>query len=385
MGDYILLDSQGEETKYAEYQWIIGMNLDILQFDELSPSAENALNVNGRFRFVALNYDLKAGFHGIPSLNPPFFEFPMLWIAYPKILLKMKWSGELEICSQQTYPIEVLNKINQQRCPESDEFSWDEMIAPALEKYSIKYRAIQSHLRQGDIYEMNYCHLFTTKNRGNHKQLTPWYLRKSKRTRKPYSAILKVGNRCVYCYSPERFLARRDNQLITQPIKGTLRKDESSFGEKEYAENVMIVDLCRNDLASVSKTGSVKVEELMGEYGFTNIMHLISTVKSTQKEGISFIEILRSCFPMGSMTGAPKDSAIRIIESLEDFRRGLYSGSLGYINDSGDFDFNVVIRSLFYDKDKGKAHIPVGGAILYGSDLHKEFQETLDKIHFFTQ
>jgi para-aminobenzoate synthetase component 1 len=149
--------------------------------------------------------------------------------------------------------------------------------------------------------------------------------------------------------------------------------------EKEKAENLMIVDLVRNDLARSSKTGSVKVEELFGIYSFSQVHQMISTVSSQIKETTSAVEAIKNAFPMGSMTGAPKVMAMELIEKYENTKRGLYSGAIGYFAPNSDFDFNVVIRSIQYNESKQYLNFEVGSAITYDSDANLEYEECLLK------
>ena len=186
-------------------------------------------------------------------------------------------------------------------------------------------------------------------------------------------------------------MKKTGDKLMTQPIKGTAKRHTDKAEDellkqalmadpKERAENVMIVDLVRNDLSKVATKNSVFVDELCGIYSFETVHQMVSTVSCQLKENTTIKEILRATFPMGSMTGAPKVSAMQLIEEFEDFKRGIYSGSIGYIDPQGDFDFNVVIRSLFYNKAKKTMTCDVGGAITIQSDPEKEYEECLTKV-----
>jgi len=192
------------------------------------------------------------------------------------------------------------------------------------------------------------------------------------------------------CCSPERFIHKQNHEIISQPIKGTskrgadptqdeLLKVALKNNQKEQAENVMIVDLVRNDLGKVAIPGTVNVDELCGIYTLKTVHQMISTISATLKENLLFSEIIKASFPMGSMTGAPKIRAMEIIEELEFFSRGLYSGSVGYISPDGNFDFNVVIRSILYNSTTKALLYPAGGAITANSDIAKEFEECLLK------
>ena len=202
----------------------------------------------------------------------------------------------------------------------------------------------------------------------------------------PFAAFYKLNDTYIMCASPERFLKKSGQKLTSQPIKGTSKrgntggedldlKNELQNDPKNRSENVMIVDLVRNDLGKISETGTVKVNELFGIYSFPSVHQMISTIESTLKHDLPFTEALRQTFPMGSMTGAPKIRAMQLIEQYERTRRGVYSGAIGYITPTGDFDFNVVIRSILYNSMRQYASFQVGGAIIADSDAEKEYTE----------
>ena len=189
--------------------------------------------------------------------------------------------------------------------------------------------------------------------------------------------------------SMERFLCKTGQKVVSQPIKGTLKNSKSSLiderdfllnSEKERAENLMIVDLTRNDLNKSSQVKSVRVDELFGIYSFPTVHQMISTVSATMQPDVKFSQLLKDTFPMGSMTGAPKLRSMQLIDQFENFKRGIYSGAIGYVSKNGDFDFNVVIRTLLYDPTKGLASIPVGSAITYDSNPEDELNECYVKV-----
>ena len=198
------------------------------------------------------------------------------------------------------------------------------------------------------------------------------------------------------CASPERFLKKIKNTILSQPIKGTskrgnnIKEDEEEkkalqLNEKERSENTMIVDLVRNDLSKICTEGSVMVKEYLKIYSFPQVHQMISTISGNLRENISFSEILSATFPMGSMTGAPKKRVMELIEQYEKTKRGLFSGTVGYINPGGDFDFNVVIRSILYNEENNYLSIQAGSAITFKSDPHKEYEECNIKIEAMRQ
>jgi para-aminobenzoate synthetase component 1 len=206
----------------------------------------------------------------------------------------------------------------------------------------------------------------------------------------PFAAYYRVNDKYLVCSSPERFMQKKGPLVISQPIKGTIRREDDATADafnrqallqnsKERAENVMVVDLVRNDLSHTASPGSVKVTELFGIYSFAHVHHMISTVTAIPEPGLPFTEIIRQAFPMGSMTGAPKLRVLQLIEEYEKSRRGLFSGALGYITPEGDFDFNVVIRSILYNEGNRYLSFPTGSAITYYADPEKEWEECLLK------
>ncbi|MCG8388531.1 MAG: anthranilate synthase component I family protein [Cytophagales bacterium] len=247
---------------------------------------------------------------------------------------------------------------------------------------------LKDHILEGDIYEINYCMAFFAE----HVELDPaqFYSELVGLSPTPFSSFYKNQDRFALCASPERFLKKTLQKLTSQPIKGTARRGNSSYederikqrlrtDEKELAENMMIVDLVRNDLARSCKPGTVAVDEMFGIYTFKQLHQMISTVSGTLREGVHFVEAIKNAFPMGSMTGAPKVKVMELIEQYEKYKRGLFSGSIGYITPEGDFDFNVVIRTLFYEKSLKRASFAVGSAITYDSNPANEYEECLLK------
>ena len=263
-------------------------------------------------------------------------------------------------------------------------------IQPRLSRntYLEKVNKMQWHIQRGDIYEANFCQEFYVEN----IEIDPLGTFESLNTisNPPFAAFLKLEKNYLFCASPERYLQKEGNKVISQPIKGTAGRAEDPVEDeqlskdlekdpKERSENIMIVDLVRNDLSKTGKKGSVEVEELCRIYTFKQVHKMISTITSELAEGIPAVEVLRSTFPMGSMTGAPKISAMKIIEELEESKRGLYSGAVGYFTPQNDFDFNVVIRSILYNRKSQYASFSVGSAITSKSIPEKEYEECLIK------
>ena len=252
------------------------------------------------------------------------------------------------------------------------------------ERYLETIGKLRTHIADGDCYEINYC----TEGFCENVDVDPFQVFNAlnRLSPAPYAAYYRLNDKYMMCASPERYLRRNGDQILSQPIKGTARRDKDPSKDaeikdqlrndiKERAENVMIVDLVRNDLARCCETGSVGVEELFGIYTFPQVHQMVSTVTGTVKENMSFAGLIQNTFPMGSMTGAPKFKVMQLIDVYEQTRRELFSGTVGYIAPNGDFDFNVVIRSLFYNAGTKYLSYQTGGAITYDSDAEKEWEE----------
>jgi para-aminobenzoate synthetase component I len=243
---------------------------------------------------------------------------------------------------------------------------------------------IRNHIEEGDCYELNFC----TEAFAEDQEIDPCYIfhQLNALNPAPFAALYRHHDAWLMCASPERFLHKQEDHILSQPIKGTSRRgvdpqqDEALKAAllnnpKERAENVMIVDLVRNDLARSCMPGTVAVPELFGVYTFPQVHQLISTVTGITKPETTAAQTVENAFPMGSMTGAPKVMVMKLIETYERSRRGLYSGTVGYITPQGDFDFNVVIRSLLYNNETGYLSYQTGGAITYDSDPLQEWNE----------
>jgi para-aminobenzoate synthetase component 1 len=254
--------------------------------------------------------------------------------------------------------------------------------------YLSTIREIQQHIGRGDIYELNYCQEFYAEQ----VSIDPvtMYQQLTSISPTPFAGFLKIEEHSILSASPERFLCKRGQKLISQPIKGTARRSTNPAEDemrrsalkadrKEQAENVMIVDLVRNDLTKNAVPGTVLVEELFGIYSFPQVHQMISTISCLLREEIHIIDAIKNVFPMGSMTGAPKIKAMQLIETFERSKRAAYSGALGYIDPQGDFDFNVIIRSILYNANHRYLSFQVGGAITYAADPEHEYEECLLK------
>lgn len=336
--------------------------------------------------FGYFSYDLKNALEHLSSQSPEIMSMPLVHLI--KVRSVMRWNSSTSSFYGEENPElwSHLFRENTDKRPTIEAIKLNPRIEK--ERYLKAVVSLQDHIRYGNIYEVNYCQEFGVSCYLGDPY--PRYLHLNHYTEAPFSAYLRLGEIDVMCASPERFLSRRGDQLISQPIKGTIKRspdpeiDEAlrkalQQSEKDRSENVMIVDLVRNDLSRLAQRGSVQVEELFGVHTFKTVHHLISTVSARINQNTRFSQILKATFPMGSMTGAPKISAMNLIDSHEASARGLYSGSIGYIAPNGDFDFNVVIRSLIYHRKQKYLSCSAGGAITALSEPEKEYEESLLK------
>lgn len=396
------LDSNNSIQKYSSYDCIVAVDaFTSIQtdyskaFEELKEYQEKISD----YIFGHLSYDLKNGTEEISSANFDGLGFSDLHFFQPKKIFKIQGS-ELEmsylfLCDdelQSDYDEILLEKNEQLFYVQPPEINIQARISE--DKYLAKASKILEHIQRGDIYEMNLCMEFFAEN----AEIDPFqiYQKLNEISQPPFAAFYKIADKYCLCASPERYIRRENNKIISQPIKGTAKRgldiieDNSikillSQNEKERSENIMIVDLVRNDLSKTAVKNSVEVEELCQPYTFKQVHHLISTVVSEVKSTTSGAEIIRTTFPMGSMTGAPKLSAMQIIEKFEETKRGLYSGSIGYFEPNGNFDFNVVIRSILYNKTQKYVSFSVGSAITAASDSALEYEECLLKAKAMRQ
>ncbi len=338
----------------------------------------------GEHVFGWFGYDLKNDIENLSSVHPSWVKAPIIFLMKPRHLARVE-QGKLEVLKGDLEALQaVYNRLVEHNAPASAKVS----ITPVIDEktYIDKVRKIKKHIQLGDIYEANFCYEY--RGKGVIDPLAVYH-KLNASTQAPFSVFAQVGNLSILSASPERFVKKTGTKLFTQPIKGTIRRGENDLEDqqlidqlrknpKDRSENIMIVDLVRNDLARIADAASVKVEELCEIYTFENIHQMISTV-SAQVTDKHPIDILKALFPMGSMTGAPKIRAMKIIEEQEVSKRGLYSGCIGYFTPSGDFDFNVVIRTILYDKKTRKLSLSVGGAITDLSTPEGEYEETLLK------
>lgn len=344
----------------------------------------------GKWLFGYFAYDLKNEVEELNSSHPDGLGWPDLMFFCPETVVGIR-EGKIEILFS-VHPAEEIRSAIENTSPVQPFFPEKSIdLKPHIRRtdYLKKVDIIRGHIAGGDIYEMNFCQEFSAQA----VEIDPAgvFVRLNDISRAPFATYLKFNQLSLICGSPERFLRKKGNLLITQPIKGTRKRsadpaedaairEELFHSEKDRSENVMIVDLVRNDLSRNCLPGSVIVDELFGIYSFPTVHQMISTIRGTLPDGRMGLDALFDAFPMGSMTGAPKVMAMQLIERYEESRRGLYSGAVGYFAPDGDFDFNVVIRSLQYNADNQYLSCSVGGAIVYDSVPEQEYEECLIKI-----
>jgi para-aminobenzoate synthetase component 1 len=332
-----------------------------------------------------ITYEVKNELEALRSQNPSGFGWPALHFFQPETWLR--WQPDaLEIHGRTAG---VLAAILATAVPAAVPAAVPPLRPRmARSEYLEAVKQVREDILNGEVYELNLCQEFYAENVTLDPVAAFWQLNEASPA--PYAGFLRYYDHYLLCASPECFLTKQQYVITSQPIKGTRRRgatptdDEAQrqallHDEKERAENLMIVDLVRNDLARVARPGTVRVPELFGTYGFRHVWQLISTIAADLKPGTTLADVLRATFPMGSMTGAPKIRAMQLIEHYERSRRGLYSGSFGYVLPGGDFEFNVVIRSLQYRADTGYLSLQVGSAITYDSVPQHEYQECLLK------
>ncbi len=404
---FIVLNSNKDTLKvndpYAKYDLVAAAGLYKYVssckkdcFEQLN----KLIKENKDWVFGYFSYDLKNEIENLNSDNFDGLNFSKMYFFIPQYIFLIK-DDKLDIgyltqfeCGTSVAPL--FYEIETFKNPEKPLNHQSIKIKNRIEKneYLQTVNKIKNHIQRGDIYEANFCMEFFSKDIAI--EPVDIYNRLNKISPTPFSVYFKQNEFYLMSASPERFLCKRAEQIISQPIKGTAARSENEEtdkalkkmlenNEKEQAENVMIVDLVRNDLSKIAKIGSVEVEELCKVYSFKQVHQLISTVGAILDEAYEITDIVEAAFPPGSMTGAPKIRAMQIIEQYEQTKRGLYSGAVGYISPEQDFDFNVVIRSILYNANNKYLSYIVGSAITFKSDAEKEYEECLLKAKAIEQ
>ena len=391
----VWLDSNNYQQQYGSYDAILAVDA----FSILETSYKDAFKQLKTYQtqtkdwiFGYLTYDLKNDVENLESKNFDGLEFSDLCFFQPKKIFLFK---------NDTVEIQYLNPVFKDVAKDWSNINATKFkpcntncnavkvkLRTSKEAYFNKVNNVLSRINRGDIYEANFCQEFYANNTTINPLDT--YLKLNNISKPPFATFLKVKDKFLLSASPERYIKKIGNSIVSQPIKGTAKrannleedaalKHHLAQDPKERSENIMIVDLVRNDLSKTALKGSVKVEALCKIYTFNQVHQMISTVSSKIGSNTHPVDVIKTTFPMGSMTGAPKISAMKIVEHLEDAKRGLYSGCVGYFKPNGDFDFNVIIRSILFNQTKKYVSYSVGGAITAKSDPVKEYEECLIK------
>ena len=319
-----------------------------------------------------LSYDLKGLLYPNINFSKKKDDVPLCWFGKPKknFYVKNKYK---------TDKIPEINSIN----------SKNEYL-----KYKKNLEKIKNKLKSGDVYQVNYTYpkIFETNN-----DIIELFFYLSNISKPHYGWFFDINTIQILCFSPEQFFTTNKEKIYSSPIKGTMKRSQDKIIDnynktilensiKDKAENLMITDLIRNDLGKICQYGSIKVDEIFNIVSFETVHHMISKVSGILKSNINEIDIIKALFPGGSITGAPKESSMKIIDNLENYSREIYTGSIGYIKSNGDMDFNIAIRTML-NKD-GKLKYPVGGGIVWDSKIENEWEETKTKakiLHSITK
>lgn len=395
--DVVWLDSNKYHQSYESYDAILAVDAftsiktDYHQgFDKL----KEYQSITKDWIFGYLTYDLKNDLEDLKSNNFDGLHFPDLYFFQPKKIYLFKGNlvetHYLNMVKEELH--DDLKQISSTFLEPYESVQDEDQIKIKLrihkEEYFDKISTMLAHIHRGDIYEANFCQEFYCE----HTVINPveTYDKLNRISRPPFATFLKSGTHYLMSASPERYLKKEGDKIISQPIKGTAKRSANIIedqelrkqleqSEKDRSENIMIVDLVRNDLSQTAIKGSVKVEELCKVHTFNQVHQMISTVTSKIDKHTHPVDVIKTTFPMGSMTGAPKISAMKIIEELEETKRGLYSGAVGYFTPENDFDFNVIIRSILYNASNQYVSYSVGGAITSKSNPQDEYEECLVK------
>ena len=383
---FCFLDNQEYSIKPQQYECLLAAGSCGYVCSDNIQHVDNFLTNNPGWVFGHLSYELKNSIHHFQPGKEDKIGFPVFYFFVPENLLQI---SENVLVIEATDCEKIYNEIIRQQIEIHPAPSI--AIQPRLtkEQYIQKIQKLQQHIVRGDCYEINYCQEFFAENADINPIET--FQKLIEVSPNPFSALYKLNDRFLICASPERFIAKKGSRIFSQPMKGTIKrntvdgnkdaqlKEALRRSAKERSENVMVVDIVRNDLTKVCKDSSVTVDELFGVYTYPQVHQMISTISGELKPGAKFSEIIEATFPMGSMTGAPKYRVMELIDEYEVSARGIFSGSVGYISPETNFDFNVVIRSIMYNASTKYLSYQLGSGITFYSDPEKEWEECLLK------
>lgn len=384
---FLFLDSNNYVDKYSRYECLLATGVKDVVF-------ENSIDIeelNKHYQkhkdwlFGHISYDYKNKLEPkLTSANNNPIDFQDIYFFCPETVCYVDKGKEYLYIESIHNPEEIYQEILLSEHITTPMPELDFTLKVQKEEYLETIDRLRQHIKDGDCYEINFC------NEGYVKNATVDTLSVFKQlsaiAAAPFAAYYRNSNNFMMCGSPERYLYKQGKTVLSQPIKGTIKRGQTNAADhelreqlessiKDRAENVMITDLVRNDLAKSCETGSVNVDELFGIYSFPQVHQMISTISGNLPDADNIADPIKNSFPMGSMTGAPKVKVMELIEQYEHTKRGLFSGTVGYVTPDGDFDFNVIIRSLFYNEDLRYLNYQTGGAITYDSDPLSEWNE----------
>lgn len=383
---FCFLDNQDYSVHPHRYDCLLGLGSQMEFTWSRLAQLEEAVQKAKLPAFGHFSYELKTELHGIPSTRIDPLGFPNCVFFIPLIVIRITGHSILiDAKDPDSIFMEIERGAIRNTKPEPVHLT----ARLSREEYLEKILKLQQHIVRGDCYEINFCQEFyATQARIDPVRV---FEKLAGFSPNPFSALYRFHNSYLICASPERFLFKNGRRILSQPMKGTSKRDGKDVmhddalkkqlqdSAKDRSENVMIVDLVRNDLSRICEQASVTVDELFSVYSYPGVHQMISTVSGMLREHVSFPEVIQATFPMGSMTGAPKYRVMELIDQYELSARGIFSGSLGYMTPDGDFDLNVVIRSIMYNEQSCYLSYQVGSGITFYSEPEKEWEECLLK------
>jgi para-aminobenzoate synthetase component I len=391
------LNSNGYNQHYQQIEAIIAVDAVATCIANQHTTLEKFFSEHkGHYIFGNLNYEYYKVLQQQSIEAVDENGFPIAYFFVPSIIIEVE-QQQLKISSLHKDPNIIFEEIiNAARAIPSKKPDSPASIQQGVsrQQYIDTVQQIITEIKKGNCYELNYCIPFTA---NTCIEPLAMFEELNNISPNPFAAFYKVNEHYLLCASPERYTQKQGTQIISQPIKGTFKrntcnnvadeilKQDFYTNPKERSENVMVVDLVRNDLSRICKQATVQVTELFGVYTFPQVHQMISTIQGEVDENINFATVIEHTFPMGSMTGAPKQKVIQLIEQFEPTERGIYSGTIGYITPNNNFDFNVVIRSMVYNSKTGNLQYHVGSGITANSIAENEYEECLLKASAMQQ
>lgn len=390
--------SNGYADEYNTIESLLGVDMH----DEIYSDGSETFDKIELFRTKYPNrwmlgffgYDLKNEIENLSTQHSDKLNFPDAYFFIPKTILKF---SEINVEIDTEYPELIFDTINNWSIPITTTTKEKSLVSikkrMSKEMYFEAFKKLISHIKRGDIYEVNLCQEFYAEQIVINPLSTYNTLNLISPT--PFSTFFKLVDKFILSASPERFLAKRAQTLISQPIKGTAARGKTASEDevikkqlrnnpKEIAENVMIVDLVRNDMTLSVEPGTVGADRKLEIHSFKQVHQLVSTVTGKKKSELSDVKAIKNLFPPGSMTGAPKISAMHLCDLYENSKRGIYAGTVGYFSPNGDFDFNVIIRTILYNQTQRYLSFHTGGALTYAALAEQEYNECILKASAIT-